>query len=227
MDPYSFCLTLGGAGLTIMALGGLGHRGHSSSGPRGGRFSARLSQRGARASASRGASPRGHVKAGAHHGHHHGHHSGHRGLDLGGRVSDVFWALTSPRVAFSLLVGFGATGLVLERWLGGPWLIAASTLGAIAFELGLVAPMWRAMLRFASAPAMTLETAVMDEAKAVTGFDARGHGLVAIALDGQLVQVLGTLRSEDRAAGVRVRAGDRVRVEAVDASRNSCTVSRL
>jgi translation initiation factor IF-1 len=42
-----------------------------------------------------------------------------------------------------------------------------------------------------------------------------------------VVQVLGTLRAEDRALGVRVRAGDRVRIEDVDVERNRCTVSYL
>jgi hypothetical protein len=42
-----------------------------------------------------------------------------------------------------------------------------------------------------------------------------------------VVQLLGELRPEDRAAGVRVRAGDRLRVEDVDGERNRCTVSYL
>ena len=63
--------------------------------------------------------------------------------------------------------------------------------------------------------------------EAVTGFDRDGHGLVALELDGQVVQVLATLRAADRAAGVRVRAGDRVRVEEIDAARNRCVVSAL
>jgi translation initiation factor IF-1 len=68
---------------------------------------------------------------------------------------------------------------------------------------------------------------VEDEVRAVTGFDRDGHGLVAVELDGQVVQILATLRAADRAAGVRVRAGDRVRVDEVDAARNRCVVSAL
>jgi translation initiation factor IF-1 len=83
------------------------------------------------------------------------------------------------------------------------------------------------MMRFASAPALTLESVLEDEVQAVTGFDAEGHGLVTVEVDGQVVQVLATLRSEDRAAGVRVRAGDRLRVEEVDDRRNRCVVSPL
>jgi len=61
--------------------------------------------------------------------------------------------------------------------------------------------------------------------RAATGFDANGQGLVTAEVDGQVIQVLGTLRSEDRAAGIRVRSGDRLRVEDVDSRRNRCTVS--
>ena len=62
---------------------------------------------------------------------------------------------------------------------------------------------------------------------AASGFDANGQGLVTLEVDGQVVQVLGTLRHEDRALGLRVRAGDRLRVENVDAERHRCTVSFL
>ena len=64
-----------------------------------------------------------------------------------------------------------------------------------------------------------------EEARAVTDFDSSGHGLIAIDLDGQVVQVLGRLVTADRSAGVRVRTGDVLFVEAVDTRRNSCTVS--
>jgi translation initiation factor IF-1 len=69
-----------------------------------------------------------------------------------------------------------------------------------------------------------LESCIGDEARATTSFDAKGNGLVALELDGQVVQLLGTLRREDRDAGIRVRAGDPVRIDEVDAERNRCTV---
>jgi hypothetical protein len=74
---------------------------------------------------------------------------------------------------------------------------------------------------------MTLESAVEDEARAVTSFDASGHGLVAVELDGQVVQLLATLTATERNAARKVRAGDRLRIEAVDAARNRCTVTYL
>ena len=136
-------------------------------------------------------------------------------------------ALVSPRIIFSFLVGFGAGGVLLRNTIGGVLLLVAALAVGVLFERLLVAPLWRLAHRFESSPALTLESSITDDARAVSSFDARGQGLVAIELDGQVVQVLGTLRSEDLQAGVRVRAGDRLRIEAVDDARNRCTVSYL
>jgi hypothetical protein len=46
-----------------------------------------------------------------------------------------------------------------------------------------------------------------------------------MTVDGQVVQLLGTLRTEDLAAGIRVRAGDRVIIESIDSRRQRCVVS--
>jgi len=51
--------------------------------------------------------------------------------------------------------------------------------------------------------------------------------LTAVELGGEVVQVLGTQLSEERATGVRIRAGDSVRIEEVDSKRNRCKVSRI
>lgn len=137
-------------------------------------------------------------------------------------------ALLSPRILFSFLVGFGAAGLLLREFVAVGWLLLILAIGGGGvFERLVIAPLWRFISRFESQPALTLDSCITDEARAVSSFDARGLGLVAVELDGQLVQVLGTLRHEDRDAGVRVRAGDRLRVEAVDGDRNRCTVSYL
>jgi len=83
-------------------------------------------------------------------------------------------------------------------------------------------------MRFASAPAVTLESSVTDEATAVTSFDANGQGIISLEVDGQVVQILATLRADDRALGAaRVRAGQRVRIDEVDAAQNRCTVSLI
>ena len=221
MDLYTFSLALAGIGLGTMAVAGLGTRGGEHHG--GGNHN--------------GAAGHGHA------GHAHlGHaHLGHAHSPLGSHHHDVadirsvtvpgiargFSALLSPRVMFSFLVGFGAAGMLLRHTLGGVALAAIAVLTGVLFERLLVAPLWRFTHRFESAPAVTLESAITDDAQAVSSFDARGQGLVAIELDGQVVQVLGTLRSEDLQAGVRVRAGDRLRIEEVDGARNRCTVSYL
>jgi hypothetical protein len=130
-------------------------------------------------------------------------------------------------VVFSILVGFGAAGLLLRPVLPEPGLLAASLGAGFAFEWGLVAPLWRFLFRFASEPAETLESVVSDEARAVTSFDANGDGLVAVELNGQVIQLLATLNAAERSTARKVRAGDRLRIEAVDDTRNRCTVTYL
>ena len=206
MNPYLFSLLLGGAGLGAMALSGMARGGHGHAG---------------------------------HGGHGHAGHAGGHGHASGARAlpKDGPWGLPSPggtlvsllsfRVLFSLAIGFGTAGLLLERLLPAPLVIVGAAAGAIAFERLLVAPIWRLAFRFESQPAFTLESCVEGEATAVTGFDAQGQGLISIELDGQVVQVLGTLQTTDRELGVRVRPGMRLRVEDVNTARNSCTVSLL
>jgi hypothetical protein len=186
----------------------------------------------------------GDVAAAGHHDVAPGHaHTGHHGSDgsghvlgavrggarairgSGGKASQWALALMSPKVLFSVLLGLGTSGIVLRSFLGGPMLFISALAGGIAFERLIVTPLWNFMLRFASRPALTLESMISEEATAVTTFDANGEGLVSVELDGQVVQVLGTLQRDDRALGARVRAGDRVRIEDVDTARNRCTVS--
>jgi hypothetical protein len=199
MNIYEFSIVLGGAGLGIMGLSGFAH--------------------------TIGGQHAGHASTGSHTGHH--AVAARAGMRGGGRVgARALWALLSPRPLFSLLLGFGAVGLILHGLLAGALLFGAAALGGLAFELGLMRPLWNFLFRFESTPALTLESCVGDEARAATSFDAKGNGLIAIELDGQLVQVLGSLHPEDRQAGVRVRAGDQVRIEDVDAARNRCTVRR-
>jgi hypothetical protein len=128
---------------------------------------------------------------------------------------------------FNFLVGFGATGLILERLVGPVLALPVAVLGGISFEAFVVRPLFNSLFRFESQPAQTLSSALMSEGRAVTGFDANGNGLISLELGGEIVQVLGTQLKDDRAAGVRIRAGDIVRIEEVDDARNRCTVSRI
>jgi hypothetical protein len=127
---------------------------------------------------------------------------------------------------FALMVGFGAGGL-LAGPLGEPWQFGAAVVCAAAFETLLVGPIWRFLFRFESQPALTLDSAIEDDARAVTGFDATGCGLVAVEVDGQIIQLLATLSADDRSRGVRVRTGDLVRVAEIDPARGRCIVRSL
>ncbi len=161
--------------------------------------------------------------------------SGHTAAGHGGHVHaahsqgqpNPLVALMSPRVLFSVCLGVGTAGLVLRDFLGGPLLFAASLAVGILFERFVVSPMWNLAFRFASNPAATLEGSLMDEATAVTAFDRNGQGLIAVELDGQMVQLLGTLQTGDREMKVKVPAGSRLRIQEVDAARNRCTVSLI
>jgi translation initiation factor IF-1 len=194
MDFYLVALATGGTGLAVMALGGLSHGGHAH-----------------------------HGAPHAHGGHAHAHggrdtHAGHEGHGGSHLLSYL-----SPRVLFAGLVGFGGGGL-LAAPLGEPWRLAAGILAAVAFESLLVGPLWRFLFRFESQPAATLDSAIEDDARAVTGFDANGQGLVAVDVDGQIVQLLATLDADSRSRGVRIRTGDVVRISEIDPARGSCVV---
>ena len=203
MNLYALSLAIGAIGLLAMALTGLGRHGH-------GHVGAKLahSRAGHAPSAGRGA------------------HATHGGTARA-TATAWLWSLTSPRVLFSLLIGFGTTGVLVRTAFAGPLALGAALVGGVLFEQVFVGPVWNFLMRFASAPALTLESCLQDEVRAATGFDADGHGLVTAEVDGQVVQLLATLRAEDRSAGVRIRAGDLLRVEDVDDRRNRCTVSYI
>jgi hypothetical protein len=213
MDLYTVSLATGAVGLGIMAIGGLSHGPHVShiSGAHG--SATHVGHPGAGA-ARIPSMARGGARAA---------NSGARGSGSGGGWR---WTnLLSPRLLFSFLVGFGAAG-ILTSFLHEPLRLAAALTAGIVFEAALVGPLWRFLFRFESREASTLETAIEDEARAVTGFDANGNGLVALELDGQLVQLLATLAPDERARGVRIRSGDLVRIAEVDAARGRCTVTQ-
>ena len=202
MDIYLTALALGGVGLVGMAVGGLGQHGHSGH--------------------------TGHSGHGAHIGQNGGGHgTGGHGAHAQQGSSNPFVALMSPRVLFSVALGLGTAGLVLQNVLSGPLLFAASLGLGILFERVIVTPLWNFAFRFGSNPAANLEGSVMDEATAVTAFDRNGQGLIAVEVDGQMVQILGTLQSADREMRVKVPAGSRLRIQDVDAARNRCTVSLI
>ena len=236
MDLYIFCVVLGAAGMAAMAFLGFtsshsgGHHGHDTAGHELHGVVAPHAISGAHGHGVTPAHAMPHVTgtphiAGARDGaaalHTHAPH-----LQAAGWRSHV-WSWLSPRVLFNVLVGFGATGMVVERLVGPFLALPVALIGGIAFETVVVRPIFNSLFRFESQPAQTLESAIMSEARAVTGFDANGNGLISLELGGEVVQILGMLTRDERTAGVRVRAGDAVRIEEVDASRNRCVVSRI
>lgn len=167
-------------------------------------------------------SVRGHGRAS--HQHHHGGGKGGGSL-LHGSAGSRLLSLVSPRVIFGALLGGGATGVLVEPWLGDLLQATAALLGGWTFEYWLVRPFWTFLFGFASAPARMLASAVLEEAEAVTNFDADGRGLVSFELDGQVRQMLARLPREALSTGVRIRSGDRLFITAVDEKRSACTVS--
>jgi hypothetical protein len=215
MDVYGFSLALGATGLAAMAIGGVANIGHAGHG-HGGHGHAGNGHVGPAGHAHTAEMHAGHAHAG------HAHSVSAHGAPAHPSPARLF-SLLSPRVLFALLVGFGAGGLLASP-LGEPWRAGAAVLAAAAFEGLFVGPLWRMLFRFESSPAATLESTIEDDARAVMGFDANGQGLVALDLDGQIVQLLATLSADDRARGARVRSGDLVRVSSIDAARHRCTV---
>jgi hypothetical protein len=149
-------------------------------------------------------------------------HEGHEGHHESG--SSTKWlALISPRVIFSLALGFGAIGLILEKFLIVALSIPIAIISAIALERILIQPYWKLMMRFASKPARNLESVTFARAKAVMDFDSSGSGLIELELDGQVRQVLGTLKTKQEG---RVTRGKSLRIESVTDAGN-CFVSLI
>ena len=208
MTPYMLLLILGGLGLAAMALvggvrhggahaGHAGHTGHAHTG-------------------------HGHARGGPSHSHGGAHHP-----SIKESASKALSSLISPRILFALCLGIGTSGVFAQKWISGPILLAIALAGGLFFERFIVGPIWKQALRFESAPALTLESAVGSEATVASAFDKNGQGLVAIEVDGQLVQLLGTLQGSDHALATRVPAGTRVRIEQVDPAKNRVTVSLI
>ena len=119
MDIYSFSLVLGGAGLGVMAIGGFGR--HAGEAHGGGS----------------------HHGAGSHTTAGHAHQT-HGHISTNARsLTDTFWSLASPMLLFSVLLGFGVTGLLLHRILSGVLLAGVAVAGAILFERLIISQLWK------------------------------------------------------------------------------------
>jgi hypothetical protein len=225
MFIYEILLGTGILGLVAMALAGFGHGGgahhtghggvHAHHAPLIGRIGAasHAGRAGSSAMAPRGGALRNGRAATA-------------GEARGG-FGRALLSLLSPITLFAACLGAGAVGALLTVWGVGPLLAAVgAVVGAIGFNALLVRPLLGLALGFASEPARGLDGTLLQNAEAITNFDANGEGLVRVLVDGQSVDVLARLSEEERRQGTRVVRGQSVRVEDVDTHRNRCTVSR-
>lgn len=170
----------------------------------------------------------GHAHSGHGHGSHHGGHGHGRGQSGSSRSAEFLLSLLSPLTIFSLCIGIGATGLLLEHLhLAHVVLAVVALLGGLVFYGLIVRPVWGWVFQFASTPAEALEGTIAGVAEALSRFDGNGKGLVRLTVDGQIVRVLAYLESDDRPDAATVRPGDRLTVISVDGHTNTCRVARI
>lgn len=135
--------------------------------------------------------------------------------------------LISPLNWFAWMFGGGVAGTVLQlAGVHGAIVAAAAVAGAAGFHLAVLMPVWNLVSRFESRPAGNLEACVLQEVEAVTAFNASGEGLVRVVVDGRSEDVLARLTDDEKARESRPRKGDRLVIQEVDSSRNTCRVSR-
>lgn len=162
----------------------------------------------------------GHVAHGdAAHGHAH-----HDGATDGASKTWLGGLIPSPRTIFSLLALYGAFGYALSEggYLPPKPAALAALVPAWLIERFLVTPLWNLMFRFQGRPDAPLETLVMTEAEAVTPF-TNGRGIVSVIRDGRAVQF--SARLPEAQAAMKVRVGDKLRIEDVDAANERLTVT--
>lgn len=209
---YTTLFTIGLLGLVALAFLGAGHGGHAHGGGHG--------------------PGHGHAHGGGHDNGGRGHqqHAHERG-EHGERQSAAWGLLTSllsPLTLFTLCLGAGATGILLRPMHWPSFVVGlAASLGAIVLYAAVVRPLWAFIFQFASTPSGALDATVAQTAEAMTPFDAAGHGIVCVNVDGQLVRILATLDADDRAAAQVVKPGDRLTITAIDGASNKCRVARI
>ncbi len=165
-----------------------------------------------------------HAGAHAHAGHGHGSSHGLAKAMKSERGGLPFFL--SPMALFSLALGAGATGMLLQKVVSQPLLSLAAIGGALLFNFGVVKPMTSLIFRFGGTPSEGLNAMVAHSVEAATGFDASGRGVVRASLDGQVVQLLATLEKSECDRGTIVRKGEELVVTEVDLQRGTCRVTK-
>lgn len=136
------------------------------------------------------------------------------------------YLLLSPLDIFSMALGAGAAGLIFSSLANPSLAWIPAILGGIVFCFFVTRPLMRFGRRFESQPSEGLEGTIAQQARAITGFDAQGRGLIAIQLDGQERQVLALLDPGEIKNGISVKRGDDVVILSVDSAKNLCTVTK-
>ena len=233
---FLIVMTIGLAGLFLMALPGLQRHGHAGPTPRNAPPAHGGLHIGHGARGPAGGMARTHVgRAAASPGPGAAHPAAHAtsapaGAGAGtptGRNVNGFQALRllpSPRAVFSVMTMFGAFGYALVAGLElGP--LSAGLLAllpACGIEYFAVRPLWNLMFRFQGQPCSSLATLLFCEAQAVTPF-RNGRGLVAVEHDGRIVQLSARLTAAQASAPVHV--GDLLLVEEVNVAAQRVVVS--
>lgn len=176
--------------------------------------------------AAAGGTPSGHLHSAAHAGSHSG---GHHGLLKALKVfkgGPNWLSLFSPLAIFSICLGFGATGILLEPRILKEFVLPAALAGGLGFNFLLNSVITNLLMKYASNPSEGLEGMVAKLGKATSNFDQAGYGVIELVLDQQTVQVLARLDPSEVSEGVKVRKGDNLLVTEVDAAKNQCRVTR-
>lgn len=156
----------------------------------------------------------------------HAGHAGHTGVrHAGTSVSRSILEILDPRLLFSLMALFGASGQIgLALGLDAGWAAAVAVPAAVGLEWAIVGRLWRLAMRFEGQPSSPMETLLYEEVEAVTSFH-NGKGMIRAVKDGRSVQLMAKL--DEAQSGGDVRTGDRLRVLDVDSENERVTVTRI
>ncbi len=206
-----------------MSLMGVARGGHHASGPRGHAGHAHSPVGHGRIHVHQHASGRG---VGRHVGSAKAHTHGHQAQrNNQAEESSAPWFFVSPLAIFSVCLGAGATGMLIQGHLAPSFVAVLAAVAGILFNAWVVNPVSNALLSFAARPSEGLEGSVAHTATAITSFDEQGKGLVSLTVDGQTVQVLARLDPAE--VGLEcVHKGDELVVLDVDSKRNTCRVTK-
>ncbi len=86
----------------------------------------------------------------------------------GGFRAAPLLSFLSPRVLFSVALGFGAAGTLGQKLVVEPWLLLVALVCGVAFEMVVFRPTWNLIFRFASRPARTLSHRSMTAVTALS-----------------------------------------------------------